>query len=61
VILENRPVVAYLDDLISIGHFAREHGALKQTVFKIAKRLGIEAEKRRSSQNRGQMPKFSSF
>lgn len=34
--------------------FAREHGALKQTVFEIAKRLGIEPEKRRSSNHRGQ-------
>jgi hypothetical protein len=43
------------DDLISVVDFAREHGALKQSVFKIVKRLGIEPEKRRSSGNRGQL------
>ena len=43
------------DELISIADLAREQGKLKQTVFKIVKRLGIEPQKARSSSNGGQL------
>lgn len=43
------------DSLISVKDFAEQNGLLKQTVFKVIKRLGIEPEKSRGgSQNRGQ-------
>jgi len=41
---------------ISVNDFAQKHGLIKQTVFKVLKRLGIEAEKTRGgSESRGQM------
>ena len=43
------------DDLISIADLAIEQRKLKQTVFKIVKRLGIEPRKARSSSNGGQL------
>lgn len=43
------------ESLISVKDFAEENGLLKQTVFKVIKRLGIEPEKSRGGdQNRGQ-------
>jgi hypothetical protein len=47
-----------LDDLISIADLARDEGKLKQTIFKIAKRLGIEPQKARSSSNGGQLVSY---
>jgi len=41
---------------ISVNDFAQKHGLIKQTVFKVLKRLGIDAVKSRGgSENRGQM------
>lgn len=41
---------------ISVNDFAQKHGLFKQTVFKVLRRLGIEAEKYRGgSESRGQM------
>lgn len=43
------------DGLISVKDLAEKNGLLKQTVFKVIKRLGIEPEKSRGgSHNRGQ-------
>jgi hypothetical protein len=43
------------DNLISVKEFAESNGLLRQTVFKVLKRLGIEPSKSRGgSQNRGQ-------
>jgi hypothetical protein len=43
------------EDLISVKEFAEAHGLLKQTIFKVLKRLEIEPSKSRGgSQNRGQ-------
>ena len=43
------------DNLISVKEFAESNGLLRQTVFKVLKRLGIEPTKSRGgSQNRGQ-------
>ncbi len=43
------------DNLISVIDVASCHGALKQTVFKILKRLRIEPVKQRNSSNRNQL------
>jgi hypothetical protein len=44
------------DKRISVNDFAQKHGLLKQTVFKVLKRLNIEAEKERGGrESRGQM------
>lgn len=46
---------------ISVSDFAQKHGLIKQTVFKVLKRLGFEAEKTRGgSQSRGQMVSYIS-
>lgn len=42
------------EDLISVTDFAHQLGKRKQTVFKVLKRLGIETQKHRSSNHRGQ-------
>jgi len=43
------------DNVISVKEFAEINGLLRQTVFKILKRLGIEPTKSRGgSENRGQ-------
>ena len=42
-------------DLISVLDVAAQHGKRKQTVFKILKRLGIEATKHRSSAGKNQL------
>jgi len=43
------------DNVISVKEFAESNGLLRQTVFKILKRLGIEPTKSRGgSENRGQ-------
>lgn len=41
--------------MISVIDLAEEIGVRKQTVFKVAKRLGIEVEKLRTEQGRGQL------
>ena len=44
-----------INELISVKEFAEANGLLRQTVFKVIKRLGIEPEKTRGGrQNRGQ-------
>lgn len=43
------------ESLISVTDFAQQHGKRKQTVFKILKRFGIETQKLRSSNHRGQL------
>jgi hypothetical protein len=44
------------DKRISVNDLAQKHGLIKQTVFKVIKRLGIEPEKTRGgSESRGQM------
>lgn len=44
------------EDMISVKEFAEANGLRRQTVFKVLKRLGIEASKSRGgSQNRGQI------
>ena len=43
------------DDLISVIDLATQHGKRKQSIFKILKRLGIEAKKRPGTNNRGQI------
>jgi hypothetical protein len=43
------------DDLISVRDIAAQHGKRKQTVFKILKRLGIEATKQRSTTGKNQL------
>ena len=44
------------DRRISVNDLAQKHGLIKQTVFKVIKRLGIEPEKTRGgSESRGQM------
>ncbi len=45
------------EDLISVIDVANHHGKRKQTIFKILKRLGIEARKIRGS-NHGQFLSF---
>jgi hypothetical protein len=43
------------DNLISVKEFAQDNGLLRQTVFKVLKRLGIDPSKSRGgSHNRGQ-------
>ena len=43
------------DDFVSVKDFAEAHGLLRPTVFKILKRLGIEATRKRGDrENRGQ-------
>jgi hypothetical protein len=42
------------ENLISVADFVQQHSKRKQTVFKIIKRLGIETQKLRSSNHRGQ-------
>jgi hypothetical protein len=50
------------DSLISVKDFAGENALLKQTVFKVIKRLGIKPEKSRGgSQNRGQTISYLNF
>lgn len=43
------------DDLISVIDLANQYGKRKQSIFKILKRLGIEATKRQGDNNRGQI------
>lgn len=43
------------DDLISVIDVADHHGKHKQTIFKVLRRLGIEASKRRDSSSRNQL------
>ena len=46
------------EDLISVSDVARRCGKRRQTVFKVLKRLGVEAEKRRSSERHGQVSSY---
>lgn len=43
------------DDLISVIDLAAQHGRLKQSIFKVLKRLRIEPQKRLGANNRGQV------
>ncbi len=43
------------DDLISVIDLANQYGKRKQSIFKILKRLGIEAKKLQGTNNRGQI------
>lgn len=43
------------EDLIAVRDIAAEHGKLKQTVFKVLKRLGIESTKQRASSGKNQL------
>jgi hypothetical protein len=43
------------DDLISVIDLAKQYGKRKQSIFKILKRLGIEAKKLPGANNRGQV------
>jgi hypothetical protein len=43
------------DDLISVIDLAKHYGKRKQSIFKILKRLGVEATKRQSANSRGQV------
>ena len=43
------------EELVSVIDLATRHGKRKQTVFKILRRLGIEAKLRPSSSSRGQL------
>lgn len=43
------------DSTISVIDLATQHGLLKQTVFKVLKRLGIEPTKRPGTNSRGQV------
>jgi hypothetical protein len=43
------------DDLISVIDLANQYGKRKQSIFKILKRLGIEATKRQGANSRGQV------
>lgn len=43
------------DSMISVIDLAAQHGLLKQTIFKVLKRLGIEPTKRPGANSRGQV------
>src|SRR5437867_2644581 len=43
------------DSIISVIDLATQHGLLKQTIFKVIKRLGVEPTKRLGANSRGQV------
>ena len=46
------------DTLISVIDLAAQHGLLKQTIFKVLKRLGIEPTKQPGANSRGQVVSY---
>ena len=47
--------LAMADDLISVIDIANQYGKRKQSIFKILKRLRIDATKRQGANSRGQV------